>query len=142
MLAIMRNNGSSGLDRLFDDFWDRMNFDLFSPLESSMRQGPRVPSSTTTTTDGIMTVRVELPGLCRADVSAEIMGDVLTIRVPRAEEKDGKRKHDYEFERSWRLRGTTDQRLVEAKMSEGLLTVRVETKESVRKPQVRTVDIA
>lgn len=138
MLAIMRNREASGLDELIRDVWGH---DFLWPLSvNTSQQGPRIPSYDAVTSGDKFTVTVELPGLDKSDVRAEVTGDVLTIDVPRAEEKDGTRKHEFELKRSWRLRGTEDERFVEAKMTNGLLIVTVETK--AKKPTARPIDIA
>ncbi len=91
-------------------------------------------------------VRAELPGLKREEVDISVDGNVLTLRGERKFENDeeGKRYHHVErsygaFARYFQLPTTVDADKIEAKLTDGVLTLRIPKKEVLK---ARKIDVA
>jgi HSP20 family protein len=91
-------------------------------------------------------ITAAVPGLKAEDLHVEILDDVLTLRAeiqPDEVEENG--KGDYllreithgEFSRSLRLPDPTDASKAEAKIEDGLLTVRVPKAEEARPKEIK-----
>ena len=90
------------------------------------------PDTDLSTTDDILTYRVELPGVDEDDVKVEINTNRLIIRGEKRDEKEEKgddfifRERRYgSFERNFILPGDINQKKVNADFSKGVLTVTV-----------------
>jgi HSP20 family protein len=86
-----------------------------------------------------MVVRAELPGLKREEVDVSIDGNVLTLRGERKfeREEEGKRYHHVErsygsFVRCFQLPTTVDAEKIDAKLADGVLTLRIPKKDVVK----------
>lgn len=79
-----------------------------------------------------ITVSAELPGMSPEDVSVVVADDMLTIRAEREEERESDR-HNYHlverrfgvFQRSLRLPFRVDPKQVDARVDNGVLTIRI-----------------
>lgn len=88
-------------------------------------------------------IKVDLPGVMKDHVKVEANGDVLTIHAERREEKktDTKRKYLSEtyygsYDRSFTLPGPIDEKKVDAKFENGVLTVTVPKTETLKAKQI------
>lgn len=120
-------------------------FGLLSPLEPSglfdRNLGP--PVDIVEGKDSF-TVKVDLPGVDRKDLSLELTGNSLTIRGERKAEGDQDKRKFFRkessaasFQRTLALPDTVDQDKVDAELRDGVLTVTV-----AKKPEARSRRIA
>ncbi len=91
-------------------------------------------------------LRAELPGVKRDEIDISLDGNVLTLKGERKleQEEAGKRYHRVEreygvFVRQFQLPTTADAEKIDAKLADGVLTLRV-PKKDVAKP--RRIDVA
>ncbi len=108
-------------------------------------EGVWLPAVDIRETDDALIVAAELPGIERKDVKVDIKDGVLTISGERKYEKeaDEENVHRMErvygrFSRSFSLPSNVDVDKVEAKLENGVLTVRLPKKETAR---ARSVEI-
>jgi HSP20 family molecular chaperone IbpA len=91
------------------------------------------------TEDGNYVLRAEMPGIDpEKDVTLDIQDDVLTIRGERREEEHTKGHHELHygaFSRSVRLPRDVDPDAVHATYTDGVLEVRVPTRQSDQEPK-------
>ena len=91
------------------------------------------------TEDGTYVLRAEMPGIDPdKDVTLDIEGDVLTIRGERREEQRTKGHHEFHygaFTRSVRLPRDVDPDAVQATYTDGVLEVKVPTREPDHEPK-------
>jgi len=92
-------------------------------------------------------VRAELPGVKREEIDVSVDGNVLTLKGERKLEKEeeGKRYHRVEraygsFVRYFQLPTTVDAERIEAKLADGVLTLRVPKKEAVKARKINVAD--
>jgi HSP20 family protein len=124
----------SQIDRLFEDF-DRNLFSSHwltaSPFER-LKDKKRVvlPAVDVADEGGNYRVTAELPGMSEKDIEVTKHGDLLTIKGEKRDEKEKKGKGYYlaerhfgSFERTMRLPGTIDEAKIDAKYTNGVLTV-------------------
>lgn len=120
------------IDRLFDDFGRG-----FPGLVSSGRTGPvprsdLMPRMDVAETDQAIELTAELPGMQEKDVEITLNDNVLTLRGEKKAEKDEKKKdyrlverHYGSFSRRMELPAGIDPTKIEAKFSNGVLTVTI-----------------
>jgi len=129
------------------DSWSDLN-----RLERELRRNAYVPRASLKTAraefvppvdvheekDALVVV-AELPGIKREDVEISIEKDVLTLKGQRAqaEEQENRRYHRVErnygaFLRQFQLPTSVDAEKVEAKLADGILTVRLPIKEVLK----------
>lgn len=89
------------------------------------------------------TLKFDLPGVPKEQVHVEVNGDQLTVRAERREEKktDDKKKHLSEifygsYSRSFTLPAPMDDKKVNAKFENGVLTIQVPKTEALKSKQV------
>ena len=123
-------------DRLFNDFMSLKKTNglkdfNFSPSCEVLEEGSNY------------ILKVDLPGVSKELVSVEVDQDQLTIRAERKEEKksESKKKHLSEmyygsYARSFTLPGPVDEKKVDAKFENGVLTVTVPKTESLKAKQI------
>ena len=136
------------VDRLFEEF-DRGLWRFpraLSALEPAWVRGA-APAVEIVERDKDYLVTAELPGLSDKDVELKLANDMLTIKGEKKEEKEEKRKGYYlserrygAFERSFRVPEGADSDKVEAKFSNGVLTITMPKKPEAMKA-ARTIDI-
>jgi HSP20 family protein len=125
------------MNELFDGFFRGFDLDLF--------RGGATPALDMHETADSVVVTAEVPGIPVEELDISITGDVLTLRGEKKDEREekGKNFHRVErsfgsFQRSVQLPAYIDSANVEAKASDGVLTVRIAKKEEV---QPRKIDI-
>lgn len=98
------------------------------------------------TTEGI-TLKVELPGINKEDVSVEVKDNVLTLRGERLLDPEVKDENYYrkerifgKFQRSFSLQEPIKPNLIKASFKDGVLTIEVPRPEE-EKPKQVTVNI-
>ena len=108
-------------------------------------EGVWLPAVDIRETDDALIVEAELPGIERKDVKVDIKDGVLTISGERKYEKETEEENIHRmervygrFSRSFSLPNNVDVDKVEAKLKNGVLTVRLPKKETAR---ARTVEI-
>lgn len=93
------------MERLFEDFggFSFPNFFRtdFTPFQMEFEKGEWMPQIEVIQNNGQFTVRADLPGLTKDDVTIEVMDDVLALSGERKEEKEEKREGFYRSERSY-----------------------------------------
>ncbi len=123
-------------DRLFKEFsdWKKQNGNQsfgFSPSCEIVEE------------DRNYVMKFDLPGIPKDQVKIEVDGDQLTVRAERKEEKKKESKKKYLAEviygsylRSFTLPAPIDEKKVDAKFENGVLTVTVPKTESVRAKEI------
>jgi HSP20 family protein len=131
------------MDRMFDDFFGNGGGALRSYQET---QG-LTPAIDIDDTDKQMVVKAELPGVTEKDVEVNLAGDVLTIKGEKKAEREEENGDSYymerrfgSFARSIRLPFEVKDEDVEAKFSNGVLTVRLPKPADMQK-QVRRIEV-
>jgi HSP20 family protein len=123
-------------DRLFNEF---MNLKKANGLQSLSFS----PSCEITEEDNSYILKFDLPGVTKDKVKVEADKDQLTIRAERKEEKKSESKKKYlsemyygSYTRSFTLPGPVDEKKVDAKFENGVLTVTVPKTESLKAKQI------
>ncbi|MFN8791915.1 MAG: Hsp20/alpha crystallin family protein [Bdellovibrionales bacterium] len=123
-------------DRLFNEF---MNLKKTNGLQSLSFS----PSCEIVEEDNNYILKFELPGVTKDRVKVEADKDQLTIRAERKEEKKSESKKKYlsemyygSYTRSFTLPGPVDEKKVDAKFENGVLTVTVPKTESLKAKQI------
>ncbi len=122
--------------RLLDTLWEPLSWGL-EPLVGEM-----APVDLKETDDEYI-LKVELPGLEKDDVQIALEQNVLTIRGEKKEEeaKENESFHKKEirygwFERSFTLPGDINEKKINAKMKNGVLTIHVPKKETAKPKRI------
>ncbi len=123
-------------DRLFNNFMDLKKTEGLQPLSFS-------PSCEIVEDDKSYSLKFDIPGVSKDQVKLEIDKDRLTVRAERKEEKKSETKKKYlsemyygSYVRSFTLPTTIDEKAVEAKFENGVLTVTIPKTESVKAKQI------
>ena len=123
-------------DRIINEF---MNLKRTNGLQSLSFN----PSCEIAEEDNNYILKFDLPGVTKDQVKVEADKDQLTIRAERKEEKksESKKKHLSEmfygsYSRSFTLPGPVDEKKVDAKFENGVLTVTVPKTESIKAKQI------
>ena len=123
-------------DRLFNEFMNVKKTNGMQSLSFS-------PSCEISEEDNNYVLKFDLPGVTKDQVKVEADKDQLTIRAERKEEKksESKKKHLSEmyygsYTRSFTLPGPVDEKKVDAKFENGVLTVTVPKTESLKAKQI------
>ncbi len=118
---------------------------LLGEAAPATEEGVWLPAVDIRETDDALIVEAELPGIERKDVKVDIKDGVLTISGERKYEKETEEENIHRmervygrFSRSFSLPNNVDVDKVEAKLKNGVLTVRLPKKETAR---ARTVEI-
>ena len=118
-----------GLRRQMDDLWNRF-FEAPAAPSSTWpgAEGGFVPSVDVKETDKAIEVTAEIPGMKPEEIDVSLVGDLLTIKGEKKEEKEekGENYHLLErsygsFSRSFRLPVEVERGKVEAKHKDGVL---------------------
>jgi HSP20 family protein len=101
------------------------------------------PSCEITEEAGKIVLKVDVPGVKKENVKVEIDNDLLTISAVREEEKKQETKKKYvselnygSYNRTFALPGPVDEKKIEAKFENGVLTVIVPKTESQKMKQI------
>jgi HSP20 family protein len=125
-----------GLRKDFERFFE--SFPLDTPLAAA---GDWIPPMDIAETANAYTVKAELPGLDPKEIDVQVIGDLLTVRGERKQEREEK-KENYlrtervygSFSRTIRLPAPVDPKGVEARYTAGVLTIQLpKTQESQKK---------
>lgn len=123
-------------DRLFNEFMNLKRTNGMQGLSLS-------PSCEFTEEENNYLLKVDLPGVTKDQVKVEADKDQLTIRAERKEEKKIESKKKYLSEmyygsyiRSFTLPGPVDEKKVDAKFENGVLTVTIPKTESFKVKQI------
>lgn len=104
--------------------------DAFLELPRKMSRGGRsAPRIDAFEADGMIEMIAEVPGVPQSAIDVSLDGDILTIEVDKANDKEGKRALFTErvmgrFRRSIQMPFAPDPAKVEAALQDGLLTIR------------------
>lgn len=133
------------IDRVFDDFFRDFTSPAFRAANGTW--GAVTPLVDVTETDKEVVITAELPGLDEKDFEVTLVGDVLTIRGEKKDEREQKNGDGYymerrfgAFSRSLRLPFEAADDTVEASFDKGLLTVRIPKPADVQNA-VRKIDV-
>jgi len=138
------------VDRLFEDFdrgfWRFPSRTLFD-IEPIWRRGVTAPAVDIVEREKDYQVAAELPGMEEKDIEVKVIGDVMTIKGEKREEKEEKKK-DYHlserrygaFQRSFSLPSGVDADKIGANFNKGVLTVTLPKKPEAIKSE-RKVEI-
>jgi HSP20 family protein len=123
-------------DRLFNEFMNVKKTNGMQSLSFS-------PSCEIAEEDNNYILKFDLPGVTKDQVKVEADKDQLTIRAERKEEKKSESKKKYlsemyygSYTRSFTLPGPVDEKKVDAKFENGVLTVTVPKTESLKAKQI------
>ncbi len=122
------------INRMFDDFFD---FGRHPDAGAGL-----TPAIDVEETDKEVVVTAELPGVTEKDIHVDLTGDVLTIKGEKKMEResdDGRRKERRygSFERSVQLPFEVKDGEIDAKFSNGLLTIRAPKPADLQRPTRR-----
>jgi HSP20 family protein len=124
------------LDRLFNEFMTLKKTNGVQTLSFT-------PSCEIAEEDNNYILKFDLPGVTKDQVKVEADKDQLTIRAERKEEKTSESKKKYlsemyygSYTRSFTLPGPVDEKKVDAKFENGVLTVTVPKTESLKAKQI------
>lgn len=101
MMAFERNFGFPLLNRLsreFDTLFDRFGFEkpMFENMPSMW-----TPQLEVTTGPDVLSVKVDVPGMKKEDVTIEVMEDHLVLKGERKQEKEEKKEGYFRTERTY-----------------------------------------
>jgi len=142
--SILRRNGNQpfrGLSRLQNDF-ERL-FQEMSELEPNFTTSDFSPSCEFNEDKANYTVKFDMPGVKKEDVKIELDGNQLMVSAERREEKKSEdKKSRYSeitygsYQRSFTLPSTVDEKKVDAKFTDGVLTVSLSKTASTNAKQI------
>ncbi len=117
----------------FEDIWQRF-FDTSRSVELEHFS----PKLDVTDTSKEVVIKADLPGLDENQIDLEVIGDIITLRGERSEEKSEESESRRIVERSWgrferslRLPFTPGEKDVSTAFSKGVLTIRVKKPKSL-----------
>lgn len=139
------------IDRMFDQFALSMGPFARTPLlraplawDTGAWQGAFLPRVDLKETDEGFVLTAELPGMTKDSIDLTVAEDSVTLKGERKEEKEEKGEHFHSretsfgaFERLIPLPGAVDVDKVEAKMKDGVLTLRLVKAEKTRKREIK-----
>ena len=133
------------VDRMFEDFFTNFGGRALSPLPGG-RQGV-MPAIDVAETDKELVITAEMPGLDEKNFEVTLAGDVLTLKGKKKAEREQKNGDAYymerrfgSFRRSVRLPFEVNDQAVDAKYTNGVLTIRVAKPADMQK-EVRRIEV-
>ena len=137
------NNPFRELAQLEGSF-DRMFNDMLSAKRNSGSEMTEfVPSCDVEEEGNRYLLKFDLPGVAKDQVKVEVNGDQLTVRAERKEEKKSESKRKYlsevyygSYVRSFTLPGPVEEKNVDAKFENGVLTVVIPKTEALKAKQI------
>lgn len=124
------------VNRLFDDF--------FGGLMLQSSKGDWAPAIDVSETDAQVVVKAELPGMDPKDIDIALLGDSLTIKGEKREEKSERDENYYRmerrygsFQRSINLPASVDSRKVTAAYKNGVLTITLDKREESKARSIK-----
>jgi HSP20 family protein len=125
---------------------DDMGDDFFRDFFRNAGDGALEPAVEVSESDGEVTVKLEVPGVDKDQVSVSVADDVLTVRGEVRKEKEEKKKNFYRqeirygsFERSLKLPTEVEGDRGAAELKNGMLTI---TLPKSRQPKAHQVKVA
>ncbi len=131
----------SSVRKEMDRLWDR-----FLGESSFLRKGEKdwAPKVDVSETNENIQVKAELPGVESKDVSVTLLGDVLTIKGEKKQEKEEKDEHRHvvesyygSFERSFKLPVNVQSDKVDASFDKGVLKITLPKTEEAKKSEIK-----
>lgn len=126
----------SEMNHLIDSFWGNRHHE--QEIHSNW-----IPATDVTETDEEIVVTAELPGMRQEDVKVTVANNVLTIQGEKKNEVEHKEGDAYRtertfgsFSRSFTLSAGVNADKIEAKVKDGVLTLRVPKPEEVKAKQI------
>ena len=123
------SRAQDSLDRMFNEIMPTMTPTRFLSANEGL---VFAPSCEVTDEGASYSVKVDLPGVSKDNVKVEAFKDQLTIHAERREEKKSETKRKYlsevsygSYDRSFTLPGLIDDKKIDAKFENGVLTVSV-----------------
>lgn len=120
----------SEMDRMFDRFTGAFSDGSFRPARLFDMPTVPLPAVDITEADGAFQLTAELPGLTEKDIEISVSDDVLTITGEKRQESDRKQEDFHltersygQFRRSFYLPQGVDREKIDARFSNGVLTV-------------------
>lgn len=123
------------IDRLFDSFFRGFALSPLSHnglLTAPLAEGILRPTLDVSADDKDYTISIEVPGINQKDVHVEIVGNTMTIKGEKKQEKEEKSKNYYRMERSYgsfqrilSLPEDADQENIKATFKNGILTINI-----------------
>lgn len=141
-LVHLRDEIDAVMDRFFGNFWeDPWNANPLASFPAALVQAPRVDLAES---DDEITVKAELPGVDADDLEINVVGDTLTIRGEKKEEKAEKKENYHfterrfgSFSRSIPLPSSADPEKVDATFKKGVLTVTIGKRPDAKPTRVK-----
>ncbi|MEO7854169.1 MAG: Hsp20/alpha crystallin family protein [Rubrivivax sp.] len=126
-LVPVNRNGSHltrSFDRFFDDSFDRL-------LAPGAADAARSPALDVAESEGAYTVKLDMPGVAKADVKVSIDGRHVTVQAATRKEESNKdsdrivyrERATTSYSRSFKLAGEVDQTASTAKLENGVLVL-------------------
>jgi HSP20 family protein len=143
------NSGLRGTFPTWSSWMDELlNNDLPSVFQSNFNSGMSLPKVNISEKDDAYTVEMAAPGMKKDDFHIEIDNQVLTISSEEKNERETqeanytRREFGYSsFKRSFTLPESVDDAKIEAKYSEGILTLSLPKREEAKKKPARSIKI-
>lgn len=126
------------------DSFDRMLSDFMTLKRSATAPDLSfTPSCEISESGNNLVMKVDLPGVTKDQVRVEVNQDQLTIHAERKEERKSEDKKKYlsevfygSYNRSFTLPGPVDEKQIEAKFENGVLTVTLPKTEALKSKQI------
>ena len=129
-------------ERTFEPM-DRMLADFMKMRPTTVEEFNFSPSCEISEVGSDYVLKVDLPGVAKDQVKVEVDQDQLTISAERREEKETETNKKYlsevcygSYTRSFTLPGTVDEKKIDAKFENGVLTVKVPKTASPKAKQI------
>jgi len=134
------------LTNLFDDFFTR---DLFN-WPSSSSTGTTIPKVNVYETDAEFHVEMAAPGMTKDDFKVELDNNMLTISSQKAYENSEEDRKNFQrkefsyqsFERTFHLPDSAEADRINAKYTDGILSLIIPKKEEAKRKPVKTIKIS
>jgi HSP20 family protein len=143
MNLIKRNSFVPSSTALFDDFFSRDLFDW-----SKTEGNGLVPRVNIKETDDGFAVDIAAPGMKKEDFHVELDNDMLTVSSEASEDHEEEKRNYtrkefsyHSFRRSFYLPNTVELEKINAKYSDGILSLWIPKKEEAKKKPARMISI-
>ncbi len=149
MKLTRRNSLLNSFPALFDDFYNRDNFNW--ALSNSSETNTTIPAVNIKETPDSYEVEVAAPGLKKEDFKVHLTGNQLTISSEKTSEHEEKTAEKYfsrefsyqSFQRAFTLqKDVVDAEKTEARYESGVLRLLIPKKEEAKKKEPRIIEIS
>lgn len=146
MTLVKKNVGyAPTLSNFFDDFFTR---DLFN-WPSTSSTGTTIPTVNIYETDAEFHVEMAAPGMSKEDFKVELDNNTLTISSQRTSENEDNEQKNYQrrefsfqsFMRTFHLPESAEAEKINAKYTDGILSLVIPKKEEAKRKPVKTIKI-